>query len=211
MCYFFFSCRFCVKFTETLASCSSKVKCLQGCVSLSPDCFYHSVVCQQFADYGDYCGQILRVFKVAWCDNFTHFYHCNSHHKLSVSSKNKNIKADMIDAGLFVIQGWLCNCPLPVVVLRDSLFAAVFNYTSTVNFKCLNLISNHVWVRDGSYIFHSTLNPSVSHGRTCTWLKMSAYSHSSPPFFLFHVMSPPLPLVDPSHLTDFWIFHKQHN
>lgn len=34
----FFSCRFCVKFAETLASCSSKVMCLQGCVSLSPDC-----------------------------------------------------------------------------------------------------------------------------------------------------------------------------
>lgn len=31
---FFFSCHFCVKFTETLASCSSKVMCLQGCVSL---------------------------------------------------------------------------------------------------------------------------------------------------------------------------------
>lgn len=45
MCYIFFSCRFCVTFTETLASCSSKVMCLQSCVSLSPDCIYHSVVC----------------------------------------------------------------------------------------------------------------------------------------------------------------------
>lgn len=33
----FFSCRFCVKFAETLASCSTKVKCLSKAVLLSPD------------------------------------------------------------------------------------------------------------------------------------------------------------------------------
>lgn len=63
----FFSCRFCVKFTETLASCSSKVMCLKGCVSLSPDCIYHWVVCL--------CNfwTCLNISQMAWGDSKCYF------------------------------------------------------------------------------------------------------------------------------------------
>lgn len=44
MLHFFSLAVFCVKFTETLASCSAKVMCLQGCASLSsPDSIYQSL------------------------------------------------------------------------------------------------------------------------------------------------------------------------
>lgn len=64
ICYIFSLAVFCVKFTETLASCSSKVMCLQGCVSLSPDCIYHSVVCmcKYSAEYSVYFGHVSTIF-----------------------------------------------------------------------------------------------------------------------------------------------------